>query len=131
MNVRRFRLTLERSFKHLLRGNILAAIEFDDATVVKRVSIAWENTFGPQARLRNREICPRASCDFGYLGILVNEDSKLVPRLSKTTSSKLFVRAFERDECCRLILRWRSWRERSLCGSDSSNGSLLLRRFDP
>jgi hypothetical protein len=132
VNVRRFRLTLECSFKHLLRRNVLAAIELDDATIVKRVSIAWENAFGPQARLRNREIRSRASCDFRYLRILVYQNSKLIPRFRKTASCKLAMRTLEGDESCRLILRgwsWRWWRSR--CGSNSSNRSLLLRRFDP
>ena len=40
VNVRCFRFTLECSFEHLLRGHILAAIQFDDAAIVKRVSIA-------------------------------------------------------------------------------------------
>jgi hypothetical protein len=110
VNVRRFGFTLERSFKHLLRRNILAAIELDDATVVKRVSIAWKNALRPQARFRNREIRSRASRDFRYLRILVYENSKLVPRFSKTAPGKLLMCAFERNESCRLILRRWSWR---------------------
>ena len=132
MNVRRFRLTLECSFKHLLRRNVFAAIELDDATVIKRISIAWENALSPQARLRNCEIRSRASRDFRYLRILVYQNSKLIPRLSKTSSCKLAMRTLERDEGCRLILRRWSWRWwRSGCGSNGSNRSLLLRRFDP
>src|SRR5215213_361445 len=108
-------LALERSFKHLLRRDVLAAIELDDAAIVKRVGITRENTLGSQARLRNREIRPRSRCDFRNLRILVYEDSKLIPRLSKPSSSKLLVRAFERNQSCRLILRWwsRWWRSRT------------------
>ena len=132
MNVRRFGFTFERSFKHLLRRDILAAIEFDNAAIVKRVSIAWKNAFSSQARLRNREIRASASCDFCHLRILVDQNSKLIPRLSKPASRKLLVRTFESDQRCRLILRRWSWRWwRSWSGSDGANGSLLLRRFDP
>jgi hypothetical protein len=97
MNVRRFGLTLERSFKHFLRRDILAVIQLDDAPVVKRVSIAWEDTLGPQARFRDREIRSRASCDFRYLRILVYQNSKLISRFRKSASSKLSVRTLESD----------------------------------
>ena len=132
MNMRRFGLTLERSFEHLLRRDILAPVKLDDAAIVERVGVARENALSSQARLRNREVCSRASCDFRYLRILVYENSKLIPRFSKTAPGKLFVRAFERDKGCRLVLRRWSWRWLRRCrGSHSSNRSLLLRRFDP
>src|SRR5690242_15738553 len=115
MNVRRFGLALECPFKHLLCGNVLTAIELDDATIVKRVSIARENAFSPQSRLRNRQIRARASCDFRDLRILVYQNSKLIPRFSKTASNKLPVRTLERDQRCRLILRRRSLRRWLRC----------------
>src|ERR1044072_6138289 len=129
--MRRFRLTLERSFEHLLRRYILTAIELDDAAIVKRVGITWENAFSSQARLRNREIRPRACCDFCYLRVFVYENSELVPRLSKTATCKFFVRPLKREQSCRLIDGRRSWRRWSWGRPHSSNGSLLLRRFDP
>src|SRR5215204_2514607 len=124
-------LTLERSFEHLLRRDVLAAIELDDAAIVERVGITRENALGSQARLRNREIRPSSRRDFCNLRILVYENSKLISRLSKPSSSKLLVCAFERNQSCRLILRWwsRWWRSRTR--SQRSNRSLLLRRFDP
>ena len=96
MNVCRLRLTFECSFEHLLRRDILAAVEFDNAAVVKRVSITWKNAFGSQARLRNREIRASASCDFCHLRILVYQNSKLITRFSKPASHKLLVRTFKR-----------------------------------
>ena len=132
MNMSRFGLTLERSFEHLLRRDILAPVELDYTTIVKRIGIAWENALSSQARFRNREICPRASCDFRYLRILVYENPKLVSRLSKPAAYKLLVRTLERDKSCRLILcRWSRRRWRSRYRSDGSNRGLLLRRFDP
>ena len=99
VNVRRFRLTLQSSFKHLLRCYILAAVEFDHATIVKRVGIARQNALRSQTRLRNREIRPSASCDFRNLRVLVYENSKLIARLSKPSSDKLLVRTFKSDKC--------------------------------
>ena len=131
MNMRGFGLTFQSSFEHLLRGYILAAVELDNAAIVKRISITWQNTFGPEAGFRDREIRPRAGCDFRYLGVFVDEYAKLVSRLSKPTSNKLLVRTLERDKSRRLILRRWSRRRRSWCGSNGSNRSLLLRRFDP
>src|SRR5215217_4110045 len=128
--MRGFRLTLERSFEHLLRRDILTSIELDDAAIVKRVGVAWENALSSQSRLRNREIRPRASCDFGHLRVFVYENSKLVPRLSEPASCKLLVRPLKSDQSCRLVLCRRSWRRRR-SRPDSSNRSLLLRRFDP
>src|SRR5215217_2322191 len=128
--MRGFRLTLERSFEHLLRRDILTSIELDDAAIVKRVGVAWENALSSQSRLRNREIRPRASCDFGYLRVFVYENSKLVPRLSEPTACKLLMCAFECNQSCRLVLRRRSRRRwRSRRWPNSSNRSLLLRRF--
>ena len=98
MNVRCFRLTLERPLEHLLRRHVFATIELDDAPIVKRISIAWQNALGPQTRFRNRKIRARASCDFRYLRILVYQNSKLIPRFSKTAASKLPVRTFERQQ---------------------------------
>src|SRR5262245_46975862 len=130
--MRCFGLTLECSFEHLLRRNIPTSIELDDAAIVKRVGITWENALSSQARLRNREIRSRACSDFCYLRVFVYENPKLVPRLSKPTACKLLMCAFERNQCCRLILCWRSWRwRRSGRGSNCSNRGLLLRRFDP
>jgi hypothetical protein len=40
VNMRRFRLPLERSFKHFLRRYIFTSIELDDSAVIKRVGIA-------------------------------------------------------------------------------------------
>src|SRR5215217_263914 len=131
MNMCCFRLTLEGSFEHLLRRNILASIELDNAAIVKRVGIAWQNALRTQPRLRNREIRPRARCDFRYLRVFIHENSKLVQRLNKTTSRKLLVRTLERDQSCRVVLRRRSRRWWSWCRSNGSNRSLLLRRFDP
>src|SRR6185312_16016837 len=96
--MRRFRLTLERSFEHLLRRYILTSIELDDAAIVKRIGITWENALSSQARLRNREIRPRTGCDFCYLRVFVYENSELVPRFSKSTSCKLLVRPLKRDQ---------------------------------
>src|SRR5215213_398327 len=129
--MRRFRLALERSFKHLLRRYILSAVELDDATIVERVGVARQNALRSQARFSNREIRSRASCNFCYLRVLVYENPKLVPRLSKTAASKLLMRTLECDESCRLVLcRW-SWRCWSWRGSNGSNRSLLMRLFDP
>lgn len=100
MNVRRFRLTLECSFKHLLRRYILTAIELNDAAIVKRVGITWENALSSQARLRNREIRARSRCNFCYLRVFIYENPKLVPRLSKPAANKLLMCAFERNQCC-------------------------------
>ena len=135
MNVCGFGLTLEGPFEHLLGRNILAAVELDDASIVKRVGIARKNAFRSQARLCNREIRSRTRRDFCYLRVFLYENSKLIPRLSKPASGKLLVRPFECDKRCRLILsrwsrrRWLSWRGSN--GSNRSNRSLLLRRFDP
>ena len=56
VNVCCFRFTFEGAFKHLLGGDIFAPVEFDNASIVKRISVAWENAFSPQARFRDREI---------------------------------------------------------------------------
>src|SRR6478752_4504174 len=101
----RLGLPLERSLEHLLRRDILTAIELDNAPIVQRVGIAWKNALGPQARLRNREIRSRASCDFRNLRVLIYQNSKLIPRLCKPSSGKLFVRTLKRNESSRLILR--------------------------
>src|SRR6185369_6300931 len=98
--MRRFRLTLECSFEHLLRCYILTAIELDDTAVVKRVGITWENAFSSQARLRNREIRSRTRCDFCYLRVFVDENSELVPRLSKPPAGKLLMCAFKCNQSC-------------------------------
>src|SRR6185369_8688550 len=133
--MRGFGLTLECSLEHLLRRHILAAVELDYAAIVKRVSIARQNTLSPQARLRNREIRPRACRDFRDLRVLLYKYSKLVTRLSKSSACKFLMRAFERHESCRLILRRWSWRRWLSCRwanrTNSTNRSLLLRRFDP
>ena len=100
MNVCRFRFTLQRSFEHLLRRDILASIEFDDAAVIERIGIAWKNAFSAQARLSDREIRASASCDFRYLRVFVQKNSELIPSLSKPASHKFLVRAFESDKCC-------------------------------
>jgi len=132
MNVRRFRFSLQRSFEHLLRRDILASIEFDHAAVIERIGIAWKNAFSAQARLRDREISARASCDFRYLRVFVQENSKLIPRFGKPASDKFLVSAFKSQQCCGLIdSRW-PWRwRRSRRWPDGANCSLLLRRFDP
>ena len=49
MNVRRFRLAFECTFKHLLGGNILTAVEFDNATIVERIGISRENALRSKA----------------------------------------------------------------------------------
>src|ERR1044072_978277 len=132
MNVCCFRFALQSSFEHLLRRDILASIKFHHTAVIKRIGIAWKNAVSAQARLRDREIRARASCDFRYLRVLVQENSKLIPRFSKPASYKFLVSTLKSKQCCRLIHgRWtRRWR-RSRCGSDGTNRSLLLRRFDP
>lgn len=42
MYVCRFGLALERAFEHFLRGHIFAAIQFDHAPVIERISITRE-----------------------------------------------------------------------------------------
>ena len=98
MNVRRFRLTLERALKHLLGRYILTAVEFDNAAIVKRVSITRQNAFSSQTRFGNCEIRASTSSHLRHLRILVHQNAKLIPRFGKTSARKLFVRAFEGDE---------------------------------
>lgn len=43
VNVCRFGFTFESSFEHFLCRYILASVEFNNATVVKRVGIAWQD----------------------------------------------------------------------------------------
>lgn len=57
-----FGFTFEGAFKHLLGGDVFAAVEFDNAPIVKRISVAWENAFGSQARFRDREVSASACC---------------------------------------------------------------------
>src|SRR5688572_8328997 len=103
MNVRRFRFTLQSSFEHLLRGHILAAVQFDYTAIVKRVSVAREHAFGSQTRFRNCQVRAGAGGDLRNLRILLNEDPKLVTRLGETSSDKLFVSAFKRTQRGRFV----------------------------
>src|ERR1041385_6831254 len=131
MNMCSLGLTLQRSLEHLLGRDILTAVQFDHAAIVERIGITRENAFSSQSRLCDREICPRASCDFGNLRVFIYQDSKLIPRLSKPTSRKLLVGPFKRCQGSRLILCGRSRHRRSWLRSNCSDCRELLRRFDP
>ena len=43
MDVRSFRLSFERAFKHFLRRYIFATIQLDHATIIKRIRIARQH----------------------------------------------------------------------------------------
>src|SRR5216684_6737844 len=70
MNVRGFRLPLERALEKFLRRNVLAAIQFNDATIVKRVGVTRRRHLSSQSRVRYREVGAGASRDFGNRGEL-------------------------------------------------------------
>lgn len=95
VNMCRFRLAFEGSFKHLLGGYILAPIQFDDPSIVKGVSVAGEHAFGSQTRFRNREVGAGARRHLGNLRVLVNQETKLIAGFSEAASRKLFVGSFE------------------------------------
>ena len=112
MNVRCLRFALECSFEHLLRGHILAAVQFDYAAIVKRVGVARQHAFRSQPGFRDCQVCASAGGYFRNLRILVDEDPKLVASLSKASSYKLFVSTFESSQCGRLVYRGLPWRRR-------------------
>ncbi len=62
-----FGFALECSFKHLLRRDVLATVQFDDAAVIKRIGVAGKHAFGTQARFRDREIRAGAGGHFRNL----------------------------------------------------------------
>src|SRR5688572_16590832 len=105
VNVCGFRFAFECSLKHLLSSDIFTAIQFDDAAVVKRIGVAGQHAFRAQSRLRNREIGARTGGDFRDLRILIDENSKLIPRFGKTSTYKLFVSTFESAQRGRLVHR--------------------------
>lgn len=67
VNVRCFRFALKCSLKHLLRRNVFAAIQFDDAAVVERIGVAGKHAFRSQPRFRDRQIRPSAGGHFRNL----------------------------------------------------------------
>ena len=96
VNVCCFGFTFEGAFKHLLGGDIFAPVQFDNSSIVKRISIAWKNTFGPQARFRDGEVGTSSSCHLGNLRVLVYQNSELIAGLGEATSCEFLVRAFKR-----------------------------------
>ena len=95
MNMCGLRFPLQSAFKHLLRCNILATIQFNNAAIVERVSIPWQHAFGSQSSIRNSEIraCPR--CYFRDLKIFFQERAKLIACLTKTAACKFLMCSFE------------------------------------
>lgn len=67
MNVRCFRFAFECSLKHLLRRNVFAAVQFDDAAIIKGVGVAWKHAFRSQPRFRDRQVRARAGGHFRNL----------------------------------------------------------------
>ena len=99
MNVSCLGFAFECALKHLLRRDILAAIQFNDAAVVKRVGVARQHAFGAQARLGNREVRTCTGGHFRNLRVLIDQNAKLVASLREPATHKLFVSSFERSEC--------------------------------
>ena len=112
VNVRGFRFALECSFEHLLRGHILAAVQFDHAPIVKRVSVTGQHALRSQPGFRDCQVRACAGGYFRNLRILVDENPKLVTSFSKASSDELLMRTLERAQGGRLIDRWLPWRRR-------------------
>src|SRR5689334_14346785 len=110
MDVRRFRFALECTFKHLLRRDILAAIELDHPAVIKRVGVPRQHAFRAQARFSDGEIGAGARRDFRNLRILVYEDTKLIASFREPAPHKLLVSSLESTERGRFVLRGLAWR---------------------
>ena len=72
-----------------------SAVQLDDTTIVKRVSIPWQYAFRAESGVSNREICSRASSYFGNLEIFIQKGTELITRFTKATSGKFFVRTFK------------------------------------
>ncbi len=95
MDVRSFGLALQSAFKHFLRRHILTAIQFNDATIVKRVGIARKNALCAKPGLGDRKIRACARRDLRNLEIFVQKSAKLITRFTKTASRELFVSSLE------------------------------------
>lgn len=98
MDVRGFRFALERTFKHLLGRHILTSIEFNNAAIVKRISIARQDAFCPQARFRDRKVRAPARRDLRHLRVLVHKTTKLITSLCETSASEFLVRPLECEQ---------------------------------
>lgn len=95
MNVGGFGVAFERAFEQLLRGNVFAAIEFDDATIIQSFGVARQRTLRTEAGFSDGEIGARPRRDLGDSAMLVDERAKQHPRFRETTACKLFMRTLE------------------------------------
>src|SRR5262245_16783352 len=109
-----FRLSFERSFKHLLRGNVFATVQFNHAAIVKRVGVTWQHTFGTQPRFSDCHVCTSTSSDFCDLGVTIEQTTKLISCFLKSSPGKFSMGTIKRPQRCRLVDCWLSRRSRSL-----------------
>ena len=82
MNVCRFRFALERSFEHLLGGDILTSVELDNSAVVKRVGIARGMANNPEIMLYDE---PTSGLDPLTTGTITRLIKKLQKELDVTS----------------------------------------------
>jgi hypothetical protein len=131
MNVSCFRFPFERTLKHFLSRDILAAIQFNHAAIIQRVGIPRKHVFCTQARFSNRKVRTSTCGNFGNLRILFEQSAKLVASFSKVPVRKFFMGMFEREQRRRFINGWRTPRRRRRnIGALCADGSKLLSLFD-
>src|SRR6266851_1276677 len=119
------------TLKHFLRRNIFAAVEFDDAAVIKRIGIARQNAFSPHSRISNSEISTRTCRYFRNLRVFLEQRAKQVAGLAEVTAGKFFMGALKCFQRSRLINRWLAWwRRRDWEGTLCAKGCQLLSLFD-
>src|SRR5260370_28927220 len=115
MYVCSFWLAPQRALKQLLRRNIIAAVQLNYSTIIKRVGVPWQRQLSSHSRFSNGKIGASSSCYFRDRRILFDQRAKLISCFAKVTTSKLLVCSLKRAKRGRLImsrLRWRlrwSW----------------------
>ena len=106
-------------------------VQFNHASIIRRIGIAWQHVLSPKSGLGNRQISASARCHFRDLRKLLEQAAKLIAGFAEATMSEFFMGVFESQQRGSLIhCRRTTWRRHYSSWSLCPDGSQLLSLFD-